>query len=83
MSKKNSASLNKLRNQFTKAVADMERDSEAFWNSLTDQQRLDVFCAVSRRIFRGEVEEQGSYRYVLYTVFGFGPEAYVPAQVSG
>ena len=39
--------------------------SEAFWKSLTKEQQLQAFCAVSRRIRKGEIELGGSYRYVL------------------
>ena len=68
---------------FTKAMQDIEDESEKYWNSLTKEQQLDVFCAVSRRIMKGELEDKGSYRYVLYDVFDFGPEAYAPAQMAG
>jgi hypothetical protein len=61
----------------------IQKDSEDFWNSLSKEDQLKAFCAVSRRIHKGEIEDRGSYRYVLYDVFGFGLEAYVQAQVSG
>jgi len=70
-------------NAFNEAMANIEKESEAYWNTLTDQQRLDVFCAVCRRIYEGDIKLKGSYRYVLYDVFGFGPEAYAQAQMSG
>ena len=69
--------------QFNDAFAELEKEQEAYWQSLTDDQRLNVFCAVSRRLYDGEIEHRTSYRGVLYEVFGFGPEAYVPAQVAG
>ena len=62
---------------------ELEVQSEEYWNSLSKQQQLDCFCAVMRRVYRGDVELRGSYRYVLYDVFGFGPNAYAPAQLSG
>lgn len=68
---------------FNEAMNKMEVKQEEYWNSLTKEQQLDAFCAVVRRIYRGEIEENGSYRYVLYNVFGFGPEAYAPAQMAG
>ena len=58
-------------------------EQEEYWNSLTEEQRLMAFCAVTRRIFDGEIQQRGSYRYVLYSVFGFGPEAYGLAQEAG
>lgn len=75
--------LKKAQTVFQGAVDEHERLQEEFWESLTAEQQLDAFCAVVRRIHRGDVELQGSYRYVLYDVFGFGPEAYVPAQCAG
>ena len=69
--------------QFNEVMKLIENESEEYWNSLSKEQQLKVFCAVSRRIYKGEIEERGSYRYVLYQVFGFGPEAYAPAQMSG
>ena len=61
----------------------IEEESETYWNSLSKEDQLKVFCAVSRRIYEGEIVKQGTYRYVLYEVFGFGGEAYMPAQLSG
>ena len=68
---------------FMQAMQTIEDQSESYWNSLSKEQQLDAFCAVVRRLYKGELELEGSYRYVLYDVFGFGPEAYVSAQMSG
>jgi len=68
---------------FNEAMKSIEDNSEQYWNSLTKEQQLDAFCAISRRIYKGEIEEQGSYRYVLYDIFGFGTEAYAQAQCAG
>ena len=57
--------------------------SEEFWNSLTKEQQLDVFCAVCRRIYQSEITDKGSYRHTLYDVFKFGPESYSPALDAG
>ncbi len=75
--------LEELGTLFRESMTTYENESEAFWNSLSEDERLKVFCAVSRRIHRGEIEDRGSYRYVLYNVFGFGPEAYMVAQDAG
>ena len=76
-------SLEEISKIFNEAMAEVEKESEDFWNSLSKEDQLKAFCAVSRRILKGEIEERGSYRYVLYDVFGFGPEAYAPAQLAG
>lgn len=68
---------------FDAAMRRSEQEQEAFWNSLSKEDQLKAFCAVMRRIRQGDLRDRGSYRYVLYTVFGFGPEAYIPAQDAG
>ncbi len=75
--------LSELGQQFQKVVDAMEKEQEEYWNSLTKEQQLMAFCAMSRRIVDGEIKQRGTYRYVLYNVFGFGPEAYMPAQCAG
>jgi hypothetical protein len=70
-------------NQFNEAMAEVEKESETYWNSLSKEEQLKAFCAVSRRIHQAEIVDQGSYRHVLYGVFEFGPEAYAPAQMAG
>lgn len=72
-----------LSNAFNNAIKEMEKEQEEYWSSLTPEQQLMAFCCISRRIVKGEIQEQGSYRYVLYDIFGWGPEAYLPAQVAG
>ena len=54
-----------------------EKEAEDAWNSLDYSHRLRIFYAVVKRIYEGEIKEKGSYRYILYDKFGFGPEAYV------
>lgn len=68
---------------FKKAMDEYEEDSENFWNSLSMDDQIKVFCAVSRRIHKGDIEVNGTYRYVLYDVFGFDESAYAVAQVAG
>lgn len=68
---------------YMEVMKEIENEQEEFWNSLTPDQQIMCFCAVSRRIHKGEIEDRGSYRWVLYDVFGFGPEAYAQAQDAG
>ena len=75
--------LSEMGQRFQAVVDEMEKEQEEYWNSLTKEQQLMAFCAISRRIVDGEIKQKGTYRYVLYNVFGFGPEAYMPAQVAG
>jgi len=83
MNEQDKVSLDEIRRAWTEAMDAIEQDSERYWNSLTKEQQLDAFCAVCRRIYKGDVVDKGTYRYVLYNVFGFGPEAYAQAQLAG
>ena len=56
--------------------AQREREADEFWDSLTLEQKHNAFYSVVKRIHQGDIVDKGSYRYVLYDVFGFGPEAY-------
>lgn len=76
-------SLAELSKTFNEAFKEIEREEEVFWDSLTDDQRISAFCCVSRRIHKGDVVDNGTYRYVLYDVCEFGPEAYARAQMAG
>lgn len=75
--------LNELSKTFNSVMDEIEKNSEEYWNSLSKEDQLKAFCAVSRRIHQAELVDQGSYRHALYSVFGFGPEAYAPAQLAG
>jgi len=78
-----SDSLKAAQSAFKEAMDALEADQEEYWNSLSKEDQLNAFCAVARRIYKGDIIDRGSYRYVLYQVFGFGPEAYAAAQVAG
>jgi len=75
-------SLEEFSKIFNDAMNSIEKKSEEFWNSFSKEEQLDLFCAVSRRIYKGEIKDKGSYRYVLYNTFGFDTDAYAQAQCS-
>lgn len=66
-----------MRKSFREAREAYEKDAESFWDSLPYDDKLKVFHAVVKRIYKAEIEDQGSYRYALYDVFGFGADAYM------
>jgi hypothetical protein len=53
-----------------------DKESDEWWNSLDKDQQLLAFYSVVKRLVDGELVQKGSYRYVLYDVFGFGAESY-------
>jgi hypothetical protein len=69
--------LKELREELEQARQETEKSVESFWNGLSYEDKLKAFYAVTKRIYKAEVEERGSYRYALYDVFGFGADAYM------
>lgn len=72
-----------IRESFARVEQALELEQESYWSGLTPQQQLWAFCAVMRRVCEAELVENRSYRGVLYGKFGWGPEAYMPAQLAG
>ena len=60
-----------------------EKEADDFWNSLSYDDRCNAFHAVVSRIHAGEIKEKGSYRYVLYDIFNFGPDMYTRGMDCG
>lgn len=77
------AALEEASKVFNKVMDQIEQEQEDYWTNLSKEDQLKAFCAVSRRIYDGEIKQHRSYRGMLYDVFGFGPDAYVQAQMSG
>jgi hypothetical protein len=59
------------------ASVNFDKDADAFWNGLSYEDRLKAFHSVCKRIHKGDVVDRGSYRHVLYQVFGFDKDSYV------
>lgn len=68
---------------FRTAKDDYAQEAEAFWDGLTYEQKLFAFFAVTSRIHKGDIQEQGSYRHVIYGTFAFDEDAYVIGMWSG
>ena len=47
-----------------------------FWHSLDYEEKLKAFYYVCKGIYKGDVIDRGTYRYVLYNVFEFDSDAY-------
>jgi hypothetical protein len=68
---------------FENARKEDEKNANDFWNSLSYDDKCKAFYAVVSRIYEGDIRLKGSYRYVLYDVFGFGPEMYTRGMDCG
>ena len=75
--------LSELGDEIEAHAKEEDEDIETWWGSLTKKEQLQAFYAVTKRLHHGELENEGSFRYVLFTVFGFGPEAYALGMRSG
>lgn len=65
-----------IRDKILQAEQEYEDSCEQYWDSLDYEDQLKAFYSVVKRICKGDVQDRGTYRYVLYEVFGFGPDAY-------
>ena len=72
-----------LRQAFEDFEKFQEKQENEFWENLTYDQKQLAFGAVVRRIVKGDIVDKGSYRYVLYNVFGFEPDAYLMGMNCG
>jgi len=75
--------LSDIGQEMEKARKQREVDNDAWWNGLTEQEREDAFYAVCKRIHKGDIVDNGSYRYVLYNTFGFDPGMYMDGMDCG
>ena len=75
--------LKAKRDQLLDMACNNKKAQDEFWNSLSEEDRLKAFGYVTRKIYQGDIIDKGSYRYVLYNVFGFGPESYELGMDSG
>ena len=75
--------LSDISQQFEKARLEREAENDAWWNGLAEAEREDAFYAVCKRIYKGDLKDNGSYRYVLYDTFGFDHGMYVDGMNCG
>lgn len=75
--------LSELSQEMEKSRLEREAANDAWWNGLTEEERENAFYAVCKRIYKGDLKDNGSYRYVLYDVFGFDPGMYVDGMNCG
>ena len=83
MDKNLTDALEELREVYKDIVDQYEDDCEKFWWGLSKEDQMKAFYSIVKRIVKGELEDNGSYRHVLYNVFGWGPEAYAIGMECG
>lgn len=75
--------LNRLSQKMEENRKQYEAENDAWWNGLTEKEREDAFYAVCKRIRKADIEDNGTYRYALYDVFGFDEGMYMQGMNCG
>jgi len=75
--------LSDISQEFEKHRKQHDVEMDDWWNQLTPEEREAAFYSVCKRLHQGELKERGSYRYVLYNVFGFDPGMYMQGMDCG
>ena len=65
-----------LSRQAREADARYAAECEKYWDGLSYDDKLMAFSSVVKRIVKGDLKDRGTYRYVLYDVFGFDMDSY-------
>ena len=53
-----------------------EAANDAWWESLSYEEKEHAMYAISKRIFQGSVLDQGSYRHTMYDIMGLEGTSY-------
>jgi hypothetical protein len=61
---------------YQESTAAYAADCDKYWDNLSYDDKLMAFSSVVKRIVKGDLKDRGSYRYVLYDVFGFDMDSY-------
>lgn len=65
------------------SMNEFRKEANDWWEKLPYDDRLKAFHSIVSKIREGELEDQGSYRYILYDVFGFKQDAYMVGMDCG
>jgi hypothetical protein len=69
--------------EIAKAFDEYQNLCRSYYSGLDPEEQLMAFCAIVEKLCQGELDDNRSYRGVLYDTFGWGPEAYSAAQCAG
>lgn len=65
----NSPEMQALRRAWKESELVMKAEDQAWWDSLSAEERARAFRQVVSLMYRSEVEDKGSYRHAMYSVF--------------
>lgn len=58
-----------IRRMFRESELQQSAEDQAWWDSLTIDERAQAFRQVIKLMYHAEVAKRGSYRYAMYDVF--------------
>ena len=61
---------------FDELEKEYDDEADQLWNSLSQEDKQRAFYSVIKRLVKGELRDRGTYRYILYDVFGFDSSSY-------
>ena len=79
----NSPEMEEIRRIYKEGRDIYDVECEDWWKDLSYDDKLKAFYIITKRIHKGDVVDQGSFRYVLYDVFEFDMDAYLVGMDSG
>ena len=65
----NSKELRELREAWASMQQRLEAEDQAWWDSLSPDERSRAFRQVIKLMYIAEVKDRGSYRYAIYDIF--------------
>lgn len=66
----NSPEMQELRQSFAALQKKQWAEDQAWWDSLSYEQRAQSFRQITKLMHKAEVQDKGTYRWALYDVFG-------------
>lgn len=69
--------------EYQLAKNEYEVEVDRWWSDMPIEDKERAFYSVVKRIYENELVQQGSYRYILYDVFGFEPHMYMAGMDCG
>lgn len=72
----NSEEYNKQYEELIMAKNKYKKEAEAFFNSMSYEDKLKCFLHVVGRIHQSEIVDNGTYRHLIYDVMGFETDSY-------
>jgi hypothetical protein len=61
---------------FDEIEKEYDDEADRLWNSFSQEDQQRLFYSVIKRLVKGELRDHGTYRYILYDVFGFDSSSY-------